>query len=66
MAGKVRVKQPEPTVFPHRLRGASPAYRQRMAAHATWKGQESIGRKGKPMLLRVQMKQAKLFGVDFD
>ena len=37
-----------------------------LAACATWKGEEMIGRKGKPMLLRVQMKQAKLYGFDFD
>jgi hypothetical protein len=31
----------------------------------TWKGEETIGHGGKPIMLRVQMKQAKLFGFEF-
>ena len=37
-----------------------------LAARATWKGQETIGHAGEPIMLRVQMKQAKLFGFEFD
>jgi hypothetical protein len=37
-----------------------------LAARATWKGQETIGHQGKPIMLRAQMKQAKLFGFEFD
>ena len=37
-----------------------------LAARATWKGQEAIGHQGKPIMLRVQMKQAKLFSFEFD
>jgi hypothetical protein len=36
-----------------------------LAARVTWKGEGALGHGGKPMLLRVQMKQAKLFGFDF-
>jgi len=37
-----------------------------LAACATWKGEATIGRKGKPMMMRVQMKHSKLFGFGFD
>ena len=37
-----------------------------LAARATWNGEETIGHKGQPIMLRVQMKQAKLFGFEFD
>jgi hypothetical protein len=37
-----------------------------LAARVTWKGEETIGHKGQPIMLRVQMKQAKLFGFEFD
>jgi len=36
-----------------------------LAAPVTWKGEETIGHKGKPVSIRVQMKQAKLFGLEF-
>jgi hypothetical protein len=37
-----------------------------LAARVTWKGEELVGHKGQPILLRVQMNQAKLFGFEFD
>jgi hypothetical protein len=37
-----------------------------LAARATWKGEETIGHTGKPIMLRVRMNQAKLFGFEFD
>jgi hypothetical protein len=36
-----------------------------LAAHVTWRGEERIGHEGKPITLRVQMKQTKLFGFEF-
>ena len=35
-----------------------------LAAPVTWKGEETIGHKGNPISIRVQMKQAKLFGIE--
>jgi hypothetical protein len=37
-----------------------------LAARVTWNGRETIGHTGKPIMLRVQMNQAKLFGFEFD
>jgi len=37
-----------------------------LAARVTWKGEDRIGHEGRPISVRVQMKQAKLFGVEFD
>jgi hypothetical protein len=37
-----------------------------LAASVTWKGQDTIGHNGCAIMLRVQMKQAKLFGFEFD
>jgi hypothetical protein len=37
-----------------------------LGARVTWKGEDVIGHKGRPILLRVQMRQAKLFGFEFD
>ena len=37
-----------------------------LAARVTWKGEEMIGHKGQPLCVRVQMKQAKLFAIEFD
>lgn len=36
-----------------------------LAHRARWKGEDTIGHGGKPIMLRVQMKQAKLFGFEF-
>lgn len=36
-----------------------------LAHRVTWKGEEIIGHKGQPITLRVQMRQAKLFGFEF-
>ena len=37
-----------------------------LAARVTWKGEDRIGHEGRPISVRVQMKQAKLFGIEFD
>lgn len=37
-----------------------------LAARVTWQGQESLGHDGRPVMLRVQLKHAKLFGLEFD
>jgi hypothetical protein len=37
-----------------------------LATRVTWKGEETIGHNARPICLRVQMKQAKLFGIEFD
>lgn len=66
MAGKVRVKQPEPPIFPQRHRGSRPLLGNALAAHVKWNGGQPIGHKGKPIKLRVQMKQVMMFGADFD
>ena len=36
-----------------------------LAARATWKGDPNIGHKDQPIMLRVQLKQARLFGFEF-
>lgn len=36
-----------------------------LAHRVTWKGEETIGHDGRPIMLRVQMKQAKLFAFEF-
>jgi hypothetical protein len=36
-----------------------------LAARVTWMGEERIGHTGKPIMLRVQMRPAKLFGCEF-
>ncbi len=66
MAGKIRVKQPEPTVFPTGFLDRALLLGKELAACAKWKGEETTGRKGQLMMLRVQMKQAKLFGFGFE
>jgi len=37
-----------------------------LAARVSWKGDDALGHQGQPIMLRVQMKQAKLFGFEFD
>ena len=37
-----------------------------LAARVTWNGEETIGHQGRPISLRVQMKQARLFAIEFD
>jgi hypothetical protein len=37
-----------------------------LAARVTWSGQDTIGHQGQPIMLRVQLKHAKLFGFEFD
>jgi hypothetical protein len=37
-----------------------------LPARLTWKGREIIDHKGQPIMLRVRMNQAKLFGFEFD
>ncbi|MBK9138929.1 MAG: hypothetical protein IPM17_09240 [Verrucomicrobia bacterium] len=32
----------------------------------TWKSEDKIGHQGRPVMLRVQMRQAKLFAFEFD
>ena len=36
-----------------------------LAAPVSWMGEERIGHEGRPLMLRVRMKQAKLFGFEF-
>ena len=36
-----------------------------LAHRVTWKGEDILGHGGKSIMLRVQMKQAKLFGFEF-
>jgi hypothetical protein len=37
-----------------------------LAMPVTWKGEEEIGHSGEPILFRFRMRQAKLFGIEFD
>lgn len=37
-----------------------------LAARVTWQGQDTLGHDGRPVMLRVQLKHAKLFGFEFD
>jgi hypothetical protein len=37
-----------------------------LAARVSWKGEDTLGHEGQPIMLRVQMKQTKLFGFEFD
>jgi hypothetical protein len=37
-----------------------------LAAPVSWRGQDTIGHNGRPIMLRVQLKQAKLFAFEFE
>jgi len=52
--------------FPGRTFAESDRIIGNLLSHwVTWKDEEKIGYQGRPMMLRVQMKQAKLFGFEF-
>ncbi|HRZ38740.1 MAG TPA: hypothetical protein P5534_20540, partial [Candidatus Paceibacterota bacterium] len=37
-----------------------------LGARVSWRGEEAIGHKGRPISLRVSLRQARLFGFEFD